>query len=58
MKTLFFRIIVLLLTTHCFSQNFQGIAYYSSQTQLKDFNISSDNITPEIKEQMMEKMKK
>lgn len=44
--------------TNALSQNFQGIAYYSSQTQIKDFNISGEGITPDMKEKMMEKMKK
>jgi GLPGLI family protein len=46
------------IITNALSQNFQGIAYYSSQTQIKDFNISGEGITPDIKEKMMEKMKK
>ncbi|WP_339887659.1 GLPGLI family protein [uncultured Flavobacterium sp.] len=46
------------IITNALSQNFQGIAYYSSQTQMKDFNISGEGITPDIKEKMMEKMKK
>ncbi|CAM3750805.1 GLPGLI family protein [Flavobacterium gelidilacus] len=46
------------IITNVLSQNFQGIAYYSSQTQIKDFNISGEGITPDIKEKMMEKMKK
>ncbi len=40
------------------AQDFQGVAYYASQTQMKDLNITIDNITPAMKEQMMEKMKK
>ena len=58
MKAVLFRIITLLLLTNCFSQNFQGIAYYSSQTQMKEFNITSNDMTPQMKEQLMEKVKK
>lgn len=58
MKTLLFRIVLLIIVTNGFAQNFQGIAIYSSQTQLKDFNISGNDITPDVKEKMMEKMKK
>lgn len=58
MKNLLFRIVLLIIVTNGFAQNFQGIAFYSSQTQMKDFNISGDNITPDVKERMMEKMKK
>lgn len=60
MKTLLFRITLLIITTNGFTQNFQGIAFYSSKTQIKmkDFDISGDNITPDVKERMMEKMKK
>ena len=49
---------MLLLFANSFGQNFQGIAYYTSKTQLKDFNITSNDLTPEMKDQMMEKMKK
>lgn len=58
MKTTFVITIMLHLFVNSFAQNFQGIAYYSSKTQLKDFNITSNDLTPEMKEQMMEKMKK
>lgn len=59
MKTLLLRMALLVLATNCcFAQNFQGVAYYSSQTQLKDLNITGNDITPDVKEQMMEKMKK
>jgi GLPGLI family protein len=58
MKTLLFTIAFLLIATNSFAQNFQGIAYYSSQTSMKNFNISSDDITPDIKDKMMESMKK
>jgi GLPGLI family protein len=55
-----------LILTKCFlllafvlnAQEFHGVAYYASQTQMKDFNITSDNITPAMKEEMMAKMKK
>ena len=58
MKTTFVITIMLHLFVNSFAQNFQGIAYYSSKTQLKDFNITSNDLNPEMKEQMMEKMKK
>ena len=41
-----------------FSQDFQGIAYYSSQTQMKDLNIKMEGMTPDMNEKMMERMKK
>jgi GLPGLI family protein len=40
------------------AQEFQGVAYYASQTQMKNFSISSNDITPSMKEEMMAKMKK
>lgn len=58
MKTLFFSSAFLWLTLSSFAQNFQGIAYYSSQTSMKNFNITSDDMTPDVKEKMMESMKK
>ena len=58
MKTLFFSSAFLWLTLSSFAQNFQGIAYYSSQTSMKNFNITSNDMTPDVKEKMMEKMKK
>lgn len=41
-----------------FSQDFQGIAYYSSQTQMKDLNIKMEGMSPDMNEKMMERMKK
>jgi GLPGLI family protein len=58
MKTLFFSSAFLWLTLSSFAQNFQGIAYYSSQTSMKNFNFTSDDMTPDVKEKMMESMKK
>ncbi|NHN27634.1 GLPGLI family protein [Flavobacterium jejuense] len=58
MKSTVITTIMLLLFANSFAQNFQGIAYYTSKTQLKDFNITSNDLTPEMKDQMMEKMKK
>lgn len=58
MKSLFFTSMFVLLTTSSFAQNFQGIAYYSSQTSMKNFNVSGEGITPDVKEKMMERMKK
>lgn len=58
MKTLFFTTAFLCLTLGSFAQNFQGIAYYSSQTSMKNFNITNDDMTPDVKEKMMESMKK
>ena len=58
MKTTLITTIILLVFVNSFGQQFQGIAYYTSKTQLKDFNITSNDLTPEMKEQMMEKMKK
>ena len=58
MKTFFFTTAFLWLTISSFAQNFQGIAYYSSQTSMKNFNITSNDMTPDVKEKMMESMKK
>lgn len=58
MKTLFFTTAFLCLILSSFAQNFQGIAYYSSQTSMKNFNITNDDMTPDVKEKMMESMKK
>lgn len=57
MKTLFFSSAFLWLTLSSFAQNFQGIAYYSSQKSMKNINIISDDMAPDIKEKIMEGMK-
>jgi GLPGLI family protein len=58
MKKIIFTMCFLLGSLLLRAQDFQGVAYYASQTQMKDLNITIDNITPAMKEQMMEKMKK
>lgn len=58
MKTLFFLSAFLSLTLSSFAQNFQGRAYYSSQTSMKNINITSNDMTPDVKEKIMESMKK
>lgn len=62
LKNIFMKKILFLVGFLCFSntfaQNFQGIAYYASQTNMKDFNITMEGMTPDVKEKMMEKMKK
>ncbi|VXB93521.1 GLPGLI family protein [Flavobacterium sp. 9AF] len=58
MKNSIFTTLFFLLVFKCIAQNIQGVAYYTSKTQLKDFNITSNDLTPEMKDQMMEKMKK
>ncbi len=62
LKNIFMKKILFLVVFLCFSntfaQNFQGIAYYASQTNMKDFNITMEGMTPDVKEKMMEKMKK
>lgn len=58
MKTTLILTIISLVFVSSFAQNFQGIAYYTSKKQLKDFNITSTDLTPEMKNQMMEKMRK
>jgi GLPGLI family protein len=40
------------------AQDFQGVAYYSSQSQIKGLSITSVDMTPEMKERAMEKMRK
>lgn len=57
MKNLFL-LMSFLFYTNIFAQNFQGVAYYSSQTQMKDFKISTEGMTPDQNEAMMEKMRK
>lgn len=58
MKKSLFTHLIFLLSVCSFAQNFQGIAYYSSQTQMKNFDFSMEGMTTEVKEQMMEKMRK
>lgn len=58
MKNIIFTVCFLLGSLLLRAQDFHGVAYYASQTQMKDLNITIDNITPAMKEQMMEKMKK
>lgn len=58
MKKLLLRISILVFFTNSFAQNFQGIAYYASQTQMKDFKIESSDMDPAMQEKLMESMKK
>lgn len=58
MKTSIFTTLFLFFILNNIAQGLQGVAYYTSKTQLKDFNITSNDLTPEMKDQMMEKMKK
>ena len=53
MKKTIFLLSILFFPALIFSQNFQGIAYYSSQTSMKKFIISSPDMTPEMNEKMM-----
>ena len=55
MKTLFFSSAFLWLTLSSFAQNFQGIAYYSSQTSMKNFNFTSDDMTPDDVQKLIDK---
>ena len=58
MKTLIFTTLFLFFIVINWAQSLEGVVYYTSKTQLKDFNITSNDLTPEMKDQMMEKMKK
>lgn len=58
MKKTIFLLSILFFPALIFSQNFQGIAYYVSQTSMKNFSISSPDMTPEMNEKMRENMKK
>jgi GLPGLI family protein len=58
MKYFIALISIMFFSIPIFSQNFQGIAYYSSQTSMKNFKITSADMTPEMNEKMMEKMRK
>lgn len=58
MKPLFITSLILFLSNFSFSQTFQGIAYYSSQTHMKDFNFKMEGMTPDVKDEMMEKVRK
>lgn len=40
------------------AQDFQGIAYYTSKTKMKNVKISSPDMTPAMQEQLNEKLKK
>ncbi|WP_338409344.1 GLPGLI family protein [uncultured Flavobacterium sp.] len=42
----------------CLGQKFQATAYYASQTQMKNFNITSPDMTPAMQEKLMAVMKK
>jgi GLPGLI family protein len=41
-----------------FAQNFQGYAVYESKTGMQDFNMGGRDITPEMKKNIEERMKK
>jgi GLPGLI family protein len=58
MKKTIFLLSILFFPALIFSQNFQGIAYYVSQTSMKNFSISSPDMTPEMNQKMRENMKK
>ena len=58
MKKLFISLLVFGITFAFQAQDFQGVAYYSSQSQLKGLNITSVDMTPEMKEKAIEKMRK
>jgi GLPGLI family protein len=50
--------LVLLSPVALIAQNFQGEATYQSVTQMKNFQIKMDGISPEMEAQLMETMKK
>jgi hypothetical protein len=58
MKKTIFLLSILFFPALIFSQNFQGIAYYVSQTSMKNFSISSPDMTPEMNEKMNEEISK
>ena len=58
MKKTIFLVGLMFFPSLIFSQNFQGIASYTSQTSMKNFTISSPDMTPEMNEKMKENMKK
>ncbi|MVO09065.1 GLPGLI family protein [Flavobacterium sp. TP390] len=58
MKTSIFTTLFLFFIVNNWAQSLEGVVYYTSKTQLKDFNITSNDLTPEMKDEMMEKMKK
>jgi GLPGLI family protein len=58
MKKTIFLLSILFFPALIFSQNSQGIAYYVSQTSMKNFSISSPDMTPEMNQKMRENMKK
>ena len=58
MKKLFYISTIFLFVINSFAQDFQGVAYYASQKQMKDFSISGADATPQMNEAMIEKIKK
>lgn len=47
-----------LICTYSFSQNFQGIAYYTSIRNMSDTQISSSTLDPGMQEKILESLKK
>lgn len=51
-------ILLMLVSVFVFSQKLQGIAYYSSKTQMKNIKIESKDFTGEMQEQMQKELAK
>ena len=58
MKKFIYTTSALFFSTFIFAQNLQGKAFYASQTSMKNFSITTSDMTPEMNKQMMERMKK
>ena len=58
MKKLLLRSSILFFFANSFAQNYHGVAYYASQTQMKDIKISSSDMDPTMQEKLAESMKK
>lgn len=51
-------VLLMLVSVFVFSQKLQGIAYYSSKTQMKNIKIESKDFTGEMQEQMQKELAK
>ncbi len=58
MKNLIYGLLFLCVVECGYSQNFQGVAYYFSKTQMGDFNFSSPDMTEAQKKEMKEELSK
>lgn len=58
MKNLIYGLLFFCVFDYAYSQDFQGVAYYSSKSQGNDFSFSSPNMTEAEQKQMKEELLK